>query len=256
MSTTITGLSGFDQSIYDDLKTKYTQSTGKTEQDLQAALLAAAGNTGSFSDAVKTVSSSLPTLSTPIMEADIRSYGTLPSFGSNYLALITQMASEQRQQTRDMRAQETEAMAQKIEAEADTIRSKAVANLITGIVSGTLTIAQGLASGVIMAKGISKNSGLEGQARQVADGALNNKVQNFNSIAGGANNILNSIGQTVATQYDAKLKEQEADVERMRAMQTQLDSLDEALKEVIRKAISSQEAIQQNVNQTRTKILG
>ncbi len=256
MSTTITGLSGFDQSIYDDLKTKYTQSTGKTEQELQAALLAAAGNTGSFSDAVKTVSSSLPTLSTPIMEADIRSYGALPSFGSNYLALITQMSSEQRQQTRDMRAQETEAMAQKIEDEADTIRSKAVANLVTGIVSGTLTIAQGVTAGIIMSKGISKNSGLEGLERQTADTQLNTKVQNFNAIAGGSNNILNSIGQTVATQFDAKLKEQEADVERMRAMQTQLDSLDEALKEVIRKAISSQEAIQQNVNQTRTKILG
>ena len=42
----------------------------------------------------------------------------------------------------------------------------------------------------------------------------------------------------------------------IRAQQQNLESLDESLKALIQKAINSQETIQQNMNQTRTKILG
>ena len=56
--------------------------------------------------------------------------------------------------------------------------------------------------------------------------------------------------------YDAELKELEGDVERIRAQQQNLESLDESLKALIQKSLSSQDAIQQNINQTRTKILG
>ncbi|MBO4311558.1 MAG: type III secretion system protein, partial [Desulfovibrionaceae bacterium] len=94
------------------------------------------------------------------------------------------------------------------------------------------------------------------QATQTANMTLNNKITCFNSCMTGSNNILGSIGQFIASQYDAKLKEQEGNVERIRATQQQLESLDEALKSLIQKAISSQDAIQQNINQTRTRILG
>ena len=92
--------------------------------------------------------------------------------------------------------------------------------------------------------------------RQQADIMLNARVQAFNSVMSGSNSILGSIGQCVATMYDAKLKESEADVERIRAQQQNLESLDESLKALIQKALSSQDTIQQNINQTRTKILG
>ncbi|MBR5734204.1 MAG: type III secretion system protein, partial [Desulfovibrionaceae bacterium] len=94
------------------------------------------------------------------------------------------------------------------------------------------------------------------QATQTANMTLNNKITCFNSCMTGSNSILGSIGQFFATQYDAKLKEQEGNVERIRATQQQIESLDEALKSLIQKAISSQDAIQQNMNQTRTRILG
>ena len=93
-------------------------------------------------------------------------------------------------------------------------------------------------------------------ARQQSDMMLNAKVQAFNSSMNGANSILGSIGQCVSTMYDAELKESEAEVERIRAQQQNLESLDEALKALIQKSISTQDAIQQNINQTRTKILG
>ncbi|MBR4422762.1 MAG: type III secretion system protein, partial [Mailhella sp.] len=85
---------------------------------------------------------------------------------------------------------------------------------------------------------------------------LNNRISCVNSCMSGSNSILGSIGQFVATQYDAKLKEQEGDVERIRATQQMLESLDENLKALIQKALASQDAIQQNMNQTRTRILG
>ena len=216
----------------------------------------------------------------------------MPSFGSTYLALITELSSEQRRQNAEMRALQTEEMASKIEEQAETIREKAVVQLVTGVVTGVLSIAQGVASVSITAKGMvsneqtaktAYNSSIESStgggtkpivgeqamnaalekadnaatlARQQADMMLNTRVQAFNSGMGGANSILGSIGQCVSTMYDAELKELEGDVERIRAQQQNLESLDESLKALIQKSISSQDAIQQNINQTRTKILG
>ena len=162
----------------------------------------------------------------------------------------------------------------------------------TGVVTGTLSIAQGAASIGMTAKGmaagekvsesafqksIDESTGfgtkpIRGEvamnatldkataastlARQHSDIMMNARVQSFNSIMSGSSGILGSIGQCVATMYDAELKESEAAVERIRAQQQQLESLDESLKALIQKALSSQDAIQQNMNQTRTKILG
>ncbi|MBQ5727352.1 MAG: hypothetical protein IIV56_00300 [Mailhella sp.] len=55
---------------------------------------------------------------------------------------------------------------------------------------------------------------------------------------------------------EAENKELEADAERMRATQEQLSRIDDALRELLQKARSTQDAIQQNMNQTRAKILG
>ena len=54
---------------------------------------------------------------------------------------------------------------------------------------------------------------------------------------------------------DAEMKDREADIELKRSLIAQLDSLNNALKEVIQKAMQTQETIQANTNQTRTKIL-
>lgn len=292
MNTDITKLSGFDQTAYDNLAAQYAKATGKTSfEELDVQLLAAFEKTSSFSEAVNSVRAGLPPLPVPIMERDITSCGVLPSFGSNYLALITELASKQRQQNAEMRALQTEEMIDKIQEQAETIKNKAITQLVTGIVSGTLSIAQGIASTAISAKGISEAGKAADAARtdvietgtgggtvpvngkaaldllakaddaatmtqQQMNMALNNRVTMFNSAMQGGNSILGSIGQYVASTFDVQLKEQEGDVEQIRAMQQRLESLDESLKELIRKSLSSQDAIQQNMNQTRTKILG
>ena len=289
MSISVNNLVGFDQNLYDNLKTSFTQATGKTGNDFDSLLLAASQNgTLSFRDSVNEIRDLLPA---PQSSVSCSTLGALPSFGSNYLALITEISSEERRRNAEMRAMQTEEMVANIQDQADTIREKAVAQLVTGIVTGTLSIAQGIASASITAKGIGENQKLADSARQQtidqatgggtqpltgkaalntlkeaenaatlarqqADMMLNSKVQMFNSIMGGASGILGSIGQCVTTMYDAELKESEAAVERIRAQQQNLESLDESLKALIQKAISSQDTIQQNINQTRTKILG
>ncbi|WP_418765009.1 hypothetical protein [Mailhella sp.] len=286
----VNNLVGFDQDLYDYLKTSFTQATGKTDSDFDAILLAASDNGKlSFRETVDEIRDLLPH---PLSDVSYSGLGALPSFGSNYMALITEMSSEERRRNAEMRALQTEEMASKIEEQADTIRAKAVTQLVTGIVTGAMSIAQGLTSVSITAKGmvaneklaqnaydasINKSTGsgtkpIVGEqamdaalekasnastlARQQADMALNSRVQAFNSAMGGASSILGSIGQCVSTMYDAELKELEGDVERIRAQQQNLESLDEALKALIQKSISTQDTIQQNINQTRTKILG
>ncbi|NLY40219.1 MAG: type III secretion system protein, partial [Desulfovibrionales bacterium] len=48
----------------------------------------------------------------------------------------------------------------------------------------------------------------------------------------------------------------DANIERSRAMSDSLKSLEDALRELIQKMLSTMDAIQQSTNQTRTKILG
>lgn len=287
----VNNLVGFDQPLYDILKTAYTKATGKTDSDFEKLVLATSQDGKlSFMETVDEIRALLPKpLGTASSCAGVVA---LPSFGSTYLALITEMSSEERRRNAEMRAVQTEEMVSQIEKQADTIRDKAIVQLVTGVVTGALSIAQGAASIGITSKGIASNeetaknaynSSIETStgggtkpivgeqamnaalekaenastlARQQADMMLNTKVQAFNSAMNGTSSILGSIGQCVSTMYDAALKESEANVERIRAQQQNLESLDDALKTLIQKALSSQEAIQQNMNQTRTKILG
>ncbi|MBP3731428.1 MAG: hypothetical protein J6I40_08170 [Mailhella sp.] len=295
MSTSITGVTGFDQEIYDKLLVQYTESTGKTKADLDSVLLSKINGNVSFKDAVDQMRSGLPQLAAPrtTMESGLNQYLALPSFGASYLSMITDLAAQQRLQNSQMKAMSTEEMIAKIKEQAKTIRDKAIAQLVTGIVTGSVSIAQGCAVMGMSIKGgraadsageTAKNQVLQAngfdvaaegfnaadvpanimaqansaatQAVQTANMNLNNTISCFNSCMSGTNSILGSIGQFIATQYDAKLKEQEGDVERIRATQQMLDSLDESLKTVIQKSLSTQDALQQNINQTRTKILG
>lgn len=278
MSNDITSVKGYNADLYAELESDYQVRTGKTSAELDKEIMALINEGKSFSDAIKSIRSNLPELTPPLQKFDPTTYmaGGLPSFGANYLAMITDLSAEQRRQNAEMRALQTEEMVAKIQEQAETIRKKAVTQLVTGIVSGTLSIAQGAASVGMTAMGLRSaneqataaktgvlNSGGTAQeaasaytaAFQQANVSLGNKVMGFNTAAGGVTGIVNAAGQYVATIYDAEMKSLEGDVERIRAMQQMLESLDESLKALIQKSLSSQDAIQQNMNQTRTRIL-
>lgn len=258
MSTDISQISGYDATMYEELASEYTQKTGKSEADLQEILLDLVNRNNSFEDAIGLVRADLPELSPPIWERDFTSYtaGALPSFGSNYMALITEIASDQRKQAHDMKALQTEALISNIEEQAKNIRTKAALDLTAGIISGTAQIASGVFSAVAIGAGMNKLSGVSENMFTGKAMALNTQVQGISSAITGGGSIgsagFNFGGQMV----DASTKKLEADAERIRATQDQLDRQSNALHEVIQKALSSQDAIQQNMNQTRTKILG
>ena len=290
--TSVTQASGFDQVAYNELlasaKTEYVARSKVDEQ-----LLVALNSGKSFSEAVAAVKSDLPNLPPPMGTGEVWSSGLagLPSFGANYLAMITDISAEQRRQNAQMRAEQTEEMVAKINEQADEMRNKAIAQLVLGVVSGALSIAQGAASTAMTARGmaasetqaqaaqnrvidqgtgggtkpltekqmnklLTKSESAYSSTRQQADMLLNTRVSSFNSGMGGATGIMGSISQAVGTFFDANIKDMEADVERIRAQQDALRSLDESLQALIQKALSTQDAIQQNMNQTRTRILG
>jgi len=255
MSLDITTLNGYDQKIYDDLAAQYTQRTGKSEAALKNELLALVDSGKSISEAMNIVSNELPALTPPIWEQDFTSYtaGALPSFGSNYMALITDIAAEQRKQTADQKALQTELLISNIEEQADNIRTKAALELTAGIISGATQIASGVFTSVGVAKGM---SGASGEAFTGTAMTVTTKVQAQAGAIGGAGNIVSSAFSFGASMVEAGSKELEADAERIRATQDMLNRMDDALHELIQKSLSTQDAIQQNMNQTRQRILG
>ena len=166
------------------------------------------------------------------------------------------MASEQRRKSAEQRALQTEIIIDTIKDQAQEMRSKAVFQLCMGIASGALSIAQGAMAFKMMSSGVSANAKLDATAKGHADMLLNTKVQSFNAGAGGVTGMVGSISQAVGSFYDADIKLMDADIERARAQSDALKSLEDGLRELIGKMLSTMDSIQQNTNQTRTKILG
>ena len=255
MSMGITNIQGYSEVEYQNLLTEYTERTNKSGLDLQNELMAYAAQGKSFDEAAALIRADLPELPAPIMERDITSYagGALPSFGSNYMALITELAADQRKQASDQKALQTEALISNIEEQAEKIKTKATLELVSSITSGTMQIASGVFTTVAVGKGMSgvSEAMYSGKAMTVTT-----TVQAQASVFTGSSTIASGGFTFGATMVESESKKLEAEAERIRATQDQLDKQDQALHELIQKSISTQDTIQQNMNQTRTKILG
>ncbi len=184
----------------------------------------------------------------------------VPTMGASMLAMIAEFSAEQRRMNSEVRAAETTAIVSDIREQASELRAKAVTQLVMGVVSGAMSIAQGVGSMKIMNSGVSQNAKSAAADptfnKNTADMLLNTKTQAFNSSMGGVNQALGGISQSVSSFIDANIKELDANIEGHRAMIDALKSLEDAFKELIQKALSSQDSMQQNSNQTRSKILG
>lgn len=255
--TNVNQISGFDAAQYNQLletaKSDYVSSA-----QVDQVLLAAVNSGKTFEQALSAVSTSLPTLPPPIGTGKLWDNGLdgLPSFSANYLALIGDVASEQRRKSAEQRALQTELIIDTIKDQAQEMRSKAVFQLCMGIVSGALSIAQGAMAFKMMSSGVSANAKLDATAKGHADMLLNTKVQSFNAGAGGVTGMVGSISQAVGSFYDADIKLMDATIERARSQTDALKSMEDSLRELIGKMLSTMDSIQQNTNQTRTKILG
>ncbi|MBR5882569.1 MAG: hypothetical protein IKY97_03710 [Mailhella sp.] len=252
MSTDVTSLSGYDAQKYEELQVQYTEQTGKTSADFDryASSIITEGMT--FEEFENKVSAEIPTLDPPIYEQDFSLYvSTAPaSFGSTYLALIQDLASDQRRQNADTKALETEALISNIEEQADNIRTKAALDLTASVISGAAQIACGAVS---IGMG---SAALKGGAGDSALLVKNTQIQGVTGAITGAGSIASGSFTYGGTMVEASNKDLEADAERIRSTQDQLDRIDDALKDLLQQARSSQQTIQQNMNQTRAKILG
>jgi F0F1-type ATP synthase membrane subunit c/vacuolar-type H+-ATPase subunit K len=255
--TNVNQINGFDAVQYNKLL-EAAKSEYVSKAQVDQAILNAVNAGKSFSEALHTVNTALPTLPPPIGKGIMWDSGLagLPSFGADYLALISDLSAEERRRSAEQRALQTEVIVDTINEQAAEMREKAVVQLCMGIATGLVSIAQGVGAGLMMSSGMKANAGLDPAAKQTADMALNTNVGAFNSGMGGVTGMLNSINQSVGGFYDADVKLMEADIERARAQADALRSLEDSLKEVIQKALAAMDSIQQSSNQTRTKILG
>lgn len=256
--TNVNQINGFDAAQYNQLL-EAAKSEYVSKEQIDQALLNAVNSGKTFAEALSSVSTTLPTLPPPMGTGALWDNGLagLPSFCANYLALIGDLAADQRRQSAEQRALQTENIIDKIEDQAKEMRAKAIFQLCMGVASGLLSIAQGVMSYRMMSSGTAANAKIaDPAARSHADMLLNTKVQSFNSAAGGTVGTVGSISQAVGGMYDAEIKLMDADIERARAQTDALKSLEESLRELIQKMLSTMDSIQQGTNQTRTKILG
>lgn len=185
--------------------------------------------------------SAVPPLESPNIssEAYATALGGASSMWAKALSLITEMSAQQRQATRDQKALQTEMQIDNIMEQAKTIQNKAITQLVLGVATGAVSIGMGF-----------------GGIRLQAAGKSQQFMTSFNNISSGFSGAMQGATQSSGSFFDANVSELQAKEEKIKAMTDQLESLDQSLKELVQKALSTQNAIQENINQTRTKILG
>lgn len=208
----------------------------------------------------KTESDGIPALSQPKGMPDFSGLtGGVPSLGANVLALVGDLADEQRRANNEQRFQQSQMIVSKLHDQASTIRTQAVLNLTMGLVSAGIQFA----ASTYTIGATTKALALEPRSNSVPDKLVhaaqmtmrNTKIQSFSQAIGSAGNAMTSAKEFTSAMFDAEMKDRDAQIEMIRAYLTQLDSLKQSLEEVIRKATQTQDEIQQSTNQTRVKIL-
>ena len=163
------------------------------------------------------------------------------------MALMTECSAEQRKANKEQMQLATDAIVKTMETQADDMHSKAAKQMALGITSAVMSIAAGaLSMTSSIGTGLGKTGGIFGEF--VAAG--------INTAGQGMSGTFSAGSEYVGTTYDAGMKEYEAKIEELRNSRDMTHSFNDSLKELIQKTLSTMDAIQQNTNQTRAKILG
>lgn len=228
-----------------------TGSAAKTEKAKSAAGPSDMPAAGKSPAASETPKLSLPTL------RDLSGLSTIPSMGASVLALIIEISDEQRRANRESIYQQTQSIVDKMHAQADAMRDTAVTQLALGITSAAITIGASVytigasASALKSVSGSTLSESMQAALLQTRNAQIGAASQGL----GGLGTIASSASEYVGTAGNAASKVTDAEIEQLRGYKSVLESLDESLKEVVQKAISTQDQIAQNTNQTRVKIL-
>jgi hypothetical protein len=191
-----------------------------------------------------------PTQNPGDLSSRLKGFESTATLGAAIMALLTKNAAEQRQFNKEIKAAEAEVMAKQIEEQAKDMRDKAIVKLVMGVIAGAVTVIGGAITagkaGSAMRAGLS-----DGQAM-----LTNTKISAVQSAFGGVSTIANTGGEFAGSLYDVKIKKEDAMIERHRQNVDFLKDFNDSLTELIRKSLSTTEAIVESTNQARAKILG
>ena len=196
------------------------------------------------------------------------------SLGSALLAKISEISEEQRRANAMVRAEQTVATVNKLHDQAEEIRSQATAAFALhdqaeeirsqataafacSICSSIISIGASVLSIAGTGKAMSDAANIKDAAERAASltamtqrvGAVAESVQGTAKMFSAGETLATGIGQAAQTHI-------QAEIEMLRASTEEVNELIDALREVVDKATSAQNAIQQSENQARTRILG
>lgn len=255
------------------------QSVDSTAQEVQPLLVAGSTAQQTLLQAEMPVSSSVaqdtpasrngaPALPQPVRSSVLTrsEYTAFPALGASFMALMTETQSQQRKLSAQQRALETDLMCANMNEQAKKITSKAITGLVFGIVTSSLSIAQGIVTASTQAKGLNKiaedarlaavNPDLPPVNIQTEQMLLTQKIAMQNSVFSAGSTSLSKIGEATSGFMDADIKRSEINIERSRANVDALRALEESSQSVITKALAAMEAIQSSTNQATQRILG
>mgnify|MGYP007069936615 CR=1 FL=1 len=250
MTLDINTIRSYDPTAYSQVQERFIQSTGKTAAEFEAAVSSLAANEMlSANDVLRLIDQSLPQLENPVTKPNYPVLTTMPSPGASVLALLTDITNEQRKITSDARIESTKVLVAKMREEADTIREKATAQLIMGLVSGTIQIAGGITTAGM--SGSALKNGLAGE--QLA--AKNNLIQGVGQVFSGTSKIMDTVSNSYGLYKDAEIVTIKSDEEQVREMRERMSQLDESMRQLINRTNSTIDSIVQSSQQARNKIL-
>lgn len=201
---------------------------------------------------------SLPQIPPPASGVSLPDIDAIPpSMGATVMTLIAKLAGESRRASADQRAAEVDNIIAQIKNQSSEMKYKAEQQFAYSLSAAIVTGVTGLAvlggSAFAAPKMMPGMSPAELSAKQSSFSTI---IGAISSVGSGISGSVQAVGTREVGLTDAKIKLKEAEQERIRAMIEQLRSTEESLMDLLRKAIATMDAIQQNTNQTRAKILG
>ena len=240
--SSINEIQGYNATQYNTL-IQEAETRGVSSTKVDEALLAAVNKSGlSFSDAIDSVRAQLPELPAP-STSNISMFGSiaLPSPGAMTAALIVDEAAQQRKTNREVVYQQGMAMADKKDDMAEEMEQGAIDKFACDL---TGAIISGIASGVSL--GISAGAG---------DAQLNAaRANGWSGLINAVGQMIKSGGEFSQSMHSAKVKNLEADEERIRTMMEHTKAINEAIRDLISKSLEFHSSMQANMNQTRNKL--
>lgn len=184
--------------------------------------------------------------------------GGVPSLGASTLALLEQVSDDMRRANAEMRKEATRATVEEIRGQAQKMREQAVLNLALGLTSAAISAGVSLGSSIRSASLLSSMGGITADLNAGQSALLQAKnavIDSQGKALHGAADAVDAVKNFLSASTDAAVKEADARIETLRAHRAALESLDESVKEVIKKALDAQQAVAESMNQTRTRIL-